>query len=270
VTGRLAWRAWLAWSVTPLACGAVAAVAPLVSVPERWLDAATFGLAVLLTLVALVSASVTPLARRGAMAAASLSVVTLVLAGVSRAHGRAWAVAIDVALYTLAAQVGGAVGRKVADPGHLLAAGAVAAAADLASVQSSIGPTHAIVARPELLAVLAIAAPVPGTHAMAPAIGLGDLVFIALVLGVVQAHRLSFVRATAAAGVGLALAGAASAWLASAVPALPFIAAATIGLLPEARRVHRRDRAVTRAVVSGALVVIAYFAFRMWRAARAS
>ncbi len=101
----------------------------------------------------------------------------------------------------------------------------------------------------------------PGTDAVAPALGVGDLVFLALVLGVAAAHRFSIARVALAAAVGLAAAGGLAAALQREIPALVPLGAAIVACVPEARRLRVEDRrttvvalALAAAVVLGVLV----------------
>ena len=121
----------------------------------------------------------------------------------------------------------------------------VAACADTISLLSPEGPTHAIAESERALSVAATWFPVPGTSAFAPALGLGDLLFSALVFGVARAHGLPYLRTVALALAGTALAGVAAARFGVAVPALVPIAAAIVLGLPMARRVRPADRAAT-------------------------
>jgi hypothetical protein len=90
---------------------------------------------------------------------------------------------------------------------------------------------------------------------MAPALGVGDLVFVAIVFGAVAAHGLSLPRAALLCFVGTSVAGATSAALGTAVPALLPIAAAVVLGIPEARKVRPRERRVApRPWVTAALV----------------
>src|SRR3954467_8344009 len=98
----------------------------------------------------------------------------------------------NAALLAFAWATGAPVGRRIEHAGHLLPATFVAAAADLASVASSWGPSKAIVANERALSLLAISAPVPGVLAAAPVLGVGDLIFVALVLGTLDAKKLPY------------------------------------------------------------------------------
>jgi hypothetical protein len=197
------------------------------------------------------------------------AVIAQVAAGTAAVLAGAWApvgpvfaaMLVDLGLILAAGAVGGAVGRRVAHPGHLMPACAVAAAADLASVIHPSGPSHAIAASERALSLVAFGFPVPGVRAVAPALGVGDLTFLALVLGVVIQHRMSLGRAVVAAVVGLAAAGGVAALAGREVPALVPIGAAVVAFLPEARRVRPEERrtaalaiALSAAVVVGVLL----------------
>jgi len=110
------------------------------------------------------------------------------------------------------------------------------------SLLSPEGPSHAVAESERALSVLAVWFPVPGRPALAPALGVGDLLFMALVFGVARAHGLPYARCVVACVVGTALAGLASAWSGSAVPALVPIAAVVVLTLPAVRKLQRRDR----------------------------
>ncbi|HMI84130.1 MAG TPA: hypothetical protein VK550_08540 [Polyangiaceae bacterium] len=165
------------------------------------------------------------------------------------------AIAVDAALVAAAWAIGTSIGRRIEHPGHLLPACVVVACADAASMVSRFGPTHVIAENERALSVVAIAFPVPGTSSVAPALGVGDLIFMAIVFGAVAGHGLSLVRAALLCGVGTAVAGAASAMLNTAVPALVSIAAALVLGLPEARRVRPRERRVASLAMAVAISV---------------
>jgi hypothetical protein len=149
---------------------------------------------------------------------------------------------VDSALVALAWALGTSLGRRVQHPAHLFPACVVAACADLVSLLSPEGPSHAILANERALSVLAVGFPVPGTRAMSPALGVGDLLFMALVFGVARAHGLPYVRSILLCLLGTALAGAAAAWQGVAVPALVPIAAVIVLGLPAIRELRRADR----------------------------
>src|SRR6185503_12189742 len=127
---------------------------------------------------------------------------------------------------------------------HLLPACVVAAAADLASVLHPAGPSRAISGSDAALSVLSVQFPVPGAAAVAPVLGVGDLLFLAVVLGVVTAHGLPLLRAAALGLAGVFVAGALAAWARAPIPALVPIAALTALGLPAARRLRPEDRRV--------------------------
>ncbi len=171
----------------------------------------------------------------------------------------AWLAApVASALVSLAVGLGGAIGLRVQHVGHFLPAAAMAAAADIVSVTASFGPSHAIAESPRALSLLAISFPVPGTHLAAPALGVGDLLFFALALGVARAHALSAVRVGVAGYLGILLAGLLSAVLSAPIPALPAIGGAIVALVPETRKVRRADRTATTIAIGLALLALAW------------
>ena len=151
---------------------------------------------------------------------------------------------VSTALVSLSLVIGTNIGRRIQHPGHLLPACVVVASADMVSVFSPHGASHAIAANEQALALLAISFPVPGTDQWAPALGIGDLVFVAIVYGAAVVHHLPYARVFALCAVGAILAGLASAILETAIPALVPIAAALLVGLPQARAVPLRDRRV--------------------------
>ncbi len=151
---------------------------------------------------------------------------------------------VDTALVALAWALGTSLGRRVQHPAHLFPACLVAACADLVSLLSPEGPSHAIAASERALSVLAVGFPVPGSEAVAPALGVGDLLFIALVFGVARAHRLPYARTLVLCLLGTAFAGAAAARWSVAVPALVPIAAAVVLGLPAIRQLRPAERRV--------------------------
>jgi hypothetical protein len=150
--------------------------------------------------------------------------------------------AVDTALVGAAWGFGASLGRSVQHPTHLFPASVVAASADIVSLVSPEGPSHAIAKSERALSVLAVWFPVPGSTAIAPALGIGDLLFMAFVLGVASAHQLGVSRAVSCCALGIVAAGAAAAWLGVAVPALVPIAAATLLGMPSIRRLRAVDR----------------------------
>lgn len=175
---------------------------------------------------------------------------------------------VATALVGLAVGLGGSIGLRVQHAGHLLPAAAMAAAADIVSVTASFGPSRAVAESPRALSLLAASFPVPGTTEVAPALGVGDLVFYALALGVARAHALPYLRVALAGYGGILLAGAAAAWTAAPVPALPAIGAAVVLAVPATRRVRRADRTPTVVAVGLAVLAVAWAAVRAKMGAR--
>lgn len=234
-------------------------IAPRVSPSIRVAELVTF---VGAAAVAVLGVSVG--ARRGIAGRSVLAVdvgVVLLLAALAVTRARSvWLTpVIDAALIAFAWATGAAIGGRVEHPAHLLPAAAVASAADIASVASSWGPSNAIAASERALSLLAISFPVLGTSIVAPALGVGDLIFVALALGVARKHELPYRRIALLAFGGVLVAGFASALLGRAVPALPAIGLAIVAFVPAARQVRRKDRSVTTIAI-GVAVVIAAFA----------
>jgi hypothetical protein len=247
--------------ITPIVVGIAATLLPLVHTSETSANLIVFGGAACTAVAALAVAATSYPSARWRLAAASIAVATLGVLALTGVASVAAAIAVDTMLVAAAWATGTSIGRRIEHPGHLLPACVVVACADVASMVARFGPTHAIAESDRALSLVAIAFPVPGTSSMAPALGVGDLVFMAIVFGAVATHGLSLARAALLCWVGTVIAGAASAVLETAVPALLPIAAAIVLGLPAARKVRPRERraaSVAMAIaVSAAAAVIA-------------
>jgi hypothetical protein len=164
----------------------------------------------------------------------------------------------------VASTLGGGIGRRVEHPGHLLPACAVAAAADIASISTPGMPTRELLASERAIDLVAFPAPVPGTLAWAPVLGIGDLVFAALLLAACRAHRIAPARAPLALVVGAFVAGLASAALGRPVPALVPMATAVVLFTPEVRRPRARDRRATQVAIALSAAVMAAVLIKGW------
>jgi hypothetical protein len=257
-------RAVLGFLLTPLVLGLAGAVLPRVQVGEQSASMIVYAGAASTALVALavLAGSYPPWKWR--VAAATVAACAIAAFAWGAAVGMAAPIAINAALVVAAWAIGTSIGRRIEHPGHLLPACVVVAAADATSIASQWGPTHALAESEVALSLFAVGFPVPGTSAFAPALGVGDLIFMAIVFGAVAAHRLSVARAALFCALGTAVAGAASAALETAVPALVPIAAAVVLGIPEARRVRPRDRrAATLAMIVAASVAAAVIGSRL-------
>lgn len=141
--------------------------------------------------------------------------------------------------------LGATVGSRMQRAGHLLPVALVSSAVDLWSVTSPHGPTHAIVQKPGLLRLLTVSVTIPSERDPQPAIGVGDVVFVALYLSAAQRFSLPLARTVALLGAGILAAGAAATAAGTPVPALPTLGLAMVLGHPEARRVHVDDRKAT-------------------------
>lgn len=239
-------------------------VAPHLRVGPGASAALVFAGGALTALSPLVLAACAPLGNRLAMAlvaGGALALGALAILNPSSIFAVALA---DAALVAFAHGAGGALGRRVQHPGHLLPACVVAAVANLVSVLHPSGPTHAIVRSERALAVLAVSFPVPGERAAAPVLGLGDLLFIALLLGAASAHGLPIRRVGLAGLVGVLAAAGISILVRGAAPALVTIAAAVLLFVPEARRLRAEDRQTAKVAVVLAIAVGAGLLLQRW------
>lgn len=247
--------------LTPCAVGAAALFAPRLHVAPGLASALAFAGATLLPILALAVAATAEVSLRTALAIAALSSALLIALAFLQHAPVAAMLVVDSALVGLAWSVGASIGRRVQHASHLLPACVVAAAADLVSLLSPEGPSHAIAQSDRALSVLAVWFPVPGTLSVAPALGVGDLLFMALIFGVAVVHHLPYLRTVLLAVLGTAVAGGIAAWLGVAVPALVPISAAILLGLPQARQVRPADRkAATWSMSIAGMVVIAVVA----------
>jgi hypothetical protein len=227
---------------------------PYLHLPATWLDIATFagGAGLALASLHLLSHNGIPKTVQLAVGVAALCLWTLAAIALTPRLG---AVVVGTALVFIGHLVGDAIGSRIEHPGHLLPACVVAGVADVASVLLPAGPTHAVVASERALALMTLSFPVLGTRVLAPVLGIGDIVFIALLLGAARKHALSRVRMTLLAAAGVALAGVASAVVQSAVPALPAIGLAAVTGFRPAHRLRPRDVRVAALFIAATLVV---------------
>jgi hypothetical protein len=237
-------RALIGLLVTPAVVGIAALVLPHVPMDAGGANLVVFVGSASVTVLALAIAAPSRVPLSSRLATAIIAVIALGAFALAGVNSTTAAVVVDTALVALAWGLGATIGRRIEHPGHLLPACVVVACADAASVVSQWGPTHAIAESERALSVMVISFPVPGEASVAPALGVGDLVFMAIVLGAAAVHGLSVVRTALLCGVGTLIAGAASAALATAVPALLPIGAAVVIGLPAARRVRPQERRV--------------------------
>lgn len=249
-------RPLLGLLAAPAIVAAGAMIAPRLTVSETAAAVIAFAGGACAGLVPLALAAPAVLSPRAALALGGGGLALLALAFAAAPPPAVAAAMVALGLVAVAHATGASIGRRVVHPGHLLPACAVAAAADLVSVIHPSGPTHALASSERALSFFAVGFAVPGTRAIAPAVGFGDLVFLALVLGVASAHRISVARAAACGAAGLAIAGALSARLAAPIPALVPIGAAVVVGLPAARRLRAEDRRTATIAVGIAVAVV--------------
>jgi hypothetical protein len=255
------WQLGLGLVLAPAAAAIAAFSLPGVHVGAGFASATAFAGATLFPIVGLSLAAMVevPLAITLGMAAlAALSLLTLI---VRQPSAMATVLLVDAALVCLSWALGCSLGRRVQHAAHLFPACVVAACADIVSLLSPEGPSHAIVESERALSVLATWFPVPGSSALSPALGVGDLLFMALVFGVARAHGLPYVRCVIACTAGTALAGVVAAWSGLAIPALVPIAAVLVLALPPIRQLRHGDRSAARwSMLIASSVALATFA----------
>lgn len=235
-------RLGLGLLLTPGAVAIAAYALPRLHVGTSSTNAISFAGATLFPIIGLSLAALTEVPLALALGVGGVAAATLLTLVVLQPATIATVLLVDTALVCLSWAVGCTLGRRVQHASHLFPACVVAASADLASLFSPEGPSHAIAESDRALSVLALWFPVPGSSALAPALGVGDLLFMALAFGVAQRHGLPYVRCVLACVAGTALAGLAAAWFGLVVPALVPIAAALVLALPAIRQLRRSDR----------------------------
>jgi hypothetical protein len=239
-------RPWLRLSagllLTPTVVALALAVLPRVHTGEALANFLSFIGATSVAIAGLAIAVPAKVPTRVALSLAAAAATTLGVLAYLQSSSSMALVAVDASLVCLAWALGASLGRNVQHPTHLFPACVVAASADVVSLLSPEGPSHAVASSERALSVLTNWFPVPGSSAVAPALGVGDLLFMAFVMGVASAHQLSFARALTCCALGVTAAGFAAAWLGVAVPALVPIAAATTIGMPSIRRLRAVDR----------------------------
>jgi hypothetical protein len=197
----------------------------------------------------------------------TVAITGLVLVGASYwvahlAHGGAWieigsALLANAGVLAVASALGVAVGLNIADPGHLLAVACASSAADIWSVSSPKGITHAVITSPNvaLQRMVTLSAAVPPDRIPQPQIGFGDVIFASVYFAASTRHGLSRTRTAVAIAIGLLLAGLATFVLRRPMPALPFIGAAVVAAHRRAWQIPARDRLATALAVAAVVVV---------------
>jgi len=230
--------------LTPVAVAIAAALVPQLRVTESVANASAFVGATLFPIVGLSLAALVEVRLAVALSVAAVAAAALLTFAVWQPTPVVTVLLVDGALVVVSWALGCTLGRRVQHASHLLPACVVAASADLVSLLSPEGPSHAIAQSERALSVLAVWFPVAGSSALAPALGVGDLLFMALAMGVARAHALPYARTVIACAVGTALAGVAAARSGLAIPALVPIAVMLVLALPAIRQLRRSDRAV--------------------------
>ena len=250
--------------LVPAVLTAAALIAPHVDVSSGLADLVAFAGATSTSLIALVLLSRGQLPKAAHLALGLAPPAIVLVVSQARVPPLIGFVLVSFSLVAFAHALGHWIGSNIEHPGHLMPACVVASIADLVSVLHPSGPSHAVVQSEKALAMLAVSFPVLSTHQVAPTIGVGDLLFIALLLAAARKHELSWKRMGLASAAGIAAAGAASYFLDRAIPALPAIGLAVVLAFGEARKLRPRDRRLAiifmlgAAVLAGVLIATRY------------
>lgn len=250
-------RGGVGLGLTPCAVAVAERVLPHVHVTPFRAEVMAFAGATAFPIFGLALAATAELPLRVALSLATPAALALVGLCFRQPSAPITLLVVDTSLVVLAWALGSSLGRRVQHAAHLFPACVVAACADLVSVLSPEGPSHAIATSERALSVLAVGFPVPGRDAVSPALGVGDLLFMALVFGVARAHGLPYARCIGLCLLGTALAGVAAAALSLAVPALVPIAAVLVLGLPAIRKLSPADRRAARVsmLISGSIAL---------------
>ncbi len=254
-------RLALGLALTPSVVCVSAISLPNLHVGSTLANTVSFAGATLVPILALALAATAEVTMATTLGIAALAVGALIVLAILHSSSLAAMVIVDAALVACAWAIGAAIGRRVQHASHLLPACVVAASADIVSTLSPEGPTHSIASNDRALSIVAVWFPVPGTHGVAPALGVGDLLFMALVFGVAAVHRLPYGRTIFLAALGTSIAGFGAAWFRVPVPALVPIAAAILLGLPTLRRLRPADRSAAKwSIIVACSVVVAIVA----------
>jgi hypothetical protein len=173
---------------------------------------------------------------------------------------------LSVALLLVASALGATLGRRVAEPGHVLAVALMSGLMDLWSVLDPGGPSARIAAdvaaEPSVLSAFILGFPALGSGAPTPLIGGGDALFAALYAAALARHGVAEPRALAALVLGFATGMLTTLAAARPIPLLPLLGAAVVLCDGRLRSLGARDR---RTVAVGVGLVLMWVASRIAR-----
>jgi hypothetical protein len=168
------------------------------------------------------------------------------------------AAGITLGLLLLCTSLGAGLGRRIEQPGHVLAVALVSGLVDVWSVFDPAGPSAKLSARvlaePEALSALVLAFPALGSGTPMPLIGAGDVVFSALYAAALARHGVDARRGLSAIALGYVLGMLTTILLARSIPLLPFMGAAVLTADRRLCSLGARDRR-TLAVSVGLILV---------------
>ncbi|MEY4581767.1 MAG: hypothetical protein RL701_6470 [Pseudomonadota bacterium] len=193
-----------------------------------------------ITSVLLVALSV-PRSTRICSASVIAAVALIANSQRSAASQVAAGVSVLLALLIAGTVVGSLIGRRVKQAGHLSFVALVSGLADTWSVTQPSGISHMIVNEPTALSLLALPWPLPGTEDIAPLLGVGDVVFVALYIAATRAHALPMRRTLLGLSAGFALSTCCVVLLERPIPVLPWLGICFVLAQPQARRIAAED-----------------------------
>jgi hypothetical protein len=199
-------------------------------------------------------AALQPVPSRRRLVATMVAAGTVVaVAALLRPLGAGGSIAVGLVLLAGGSTIGSALGARVAHGGYLLPVAVVSALADAASVLHPAGPSATVAEDAEVMALLALPAPVPELG-WVPILGVGDVVFTALYVAAARRHGLGVARTLGALALGYAATLIAVVQLDRALPALPFLGGALVLVVPEARAIPPAERRTAWSVMLGSVV----------------
>ncbi|MEM6962550.1 MAG: hypothetical protein AAF550_12545 [Myxococcota bacterium] len=236
------------WSLSLIGALVAQALLGMISPHVGYVNRLTF-LASFLTLAAavLLVAYYTPKCSRQRCLGVIFGAIC-VLAGLNvsdaEVRGAMGAALVGAVLLTAGCAAGGYAGHRIEQPGHLLLVALLSSVFDVASVFGRYGVTAQVVARPEMLSLLAISWPMLGSRDYVPMLGFGDLAITSLYLSATRRTGLGHVRSLCSLGLGYVAVAVALVRFEIPMPALPFLGLAMLLGQPAARALPPQDRRV--------------------------
>ena len=193
---------------------------------------------------------------------AALLMIAALLAPVAQVTGYP-PLCVLTGLLMLGTVIGAVIGRRIQDPSHLLFVALVSAVADMLSVMQPGGISKAIADQPRALALLALPWPLLGTDAVAPFLGVSDVVFASLYVHATRTHDLPLLRSVLALIAAFAATAVLVVVWQRAIPVLPLLGVSIVLAQPRARAASAADlRRGAWVLAALAIVIVTVFLHR--------